>query len=213
MARRARSLAKRLQKAELATVQFSTGHILYMDLRYREAGADSGQCPPGADPPFINLPSGEAYQALYEGERPEEPSRTEGMIPVNEAGELVLLQVKENRIVQVLGDGPQAKAMRAMFDKDAARRNIAELGLGCNDKAVVTGNVLEDEKAGFHWAYGRSEHLGGTVGPEDFAHPRHVLHNDIVYAANSPIGIASLRLEFPEGSTEEIMRDSQYTVF
>ena len=30
--------------------------------------------------------------------------------------------------------------------------------------AEVTGCVLEDEKAGFHWAFGRSDHLGGVVG-------------------------------------------------
>jgi leucyl aminopeptidase (aminopeptidase T) len=213
VARRAAMLVKRLGKAETAAIDFTTGHTLHMDLRFREAEADAGQCPPGIDPPFINLPSGDAYQAPYEGERPDTPSRTRGEIPVNVGGELVVLIVEENRIREVVGKGPAADDFRATFEADPARRNVAEIGLGCNPMAVVSGNVLEDEKAGFHWAYGRSEHLGGTVGPDDFVDASTIVHFDIVYAAESPIGIASLRLEFPEGSTEEIMRDKQYTIF
>jgi len=213
VAHKAHVLAERLGQAETAIIEFSTGHTLYVDLRYRHPKQDSGHCPPGADPPIINLPSGEAYIAPYEGERPDEPSRTRGTIPVSQRGELILLEVEGNRIARTIGDGPQAALLRAFFDVDSARRNIAELGLGCNDKAVVTGNVLEDEKAGLHWAYGRSEHLGGVTGPDAFSHPSHVAHEDVVYAADSPIGVKSLRLEFPEGSSDEIMRDSRYTIF
>lgn len=213
VARRAQKLVTRLREASGATVIFSTGHELYMDLRYRMAEVDDGQCPPGADPPFINLPSGEAYQAPYEGERSDEPSKTEGVIPVDLDGELALFHVCQNRITELDGEGAKVAALREFFAVDDARRNIAELGLGCNPKAVVTGNVLEDEKAGFHLAYGRSEHLGGAIGPDAFSDPRHVVHQDIVYAADSPVGIQTLRLEFPEGSTEDIMRDSVYTIF
>lgn len=213
VARRSEMLVKRLEKAEMAKISFTTGHELRVDLRYRQPHADGGRCPPGADPPFINLPSGEAYQAPYEGERPDEPSRTEGTIPVARGGELVLLKIENNRIVKVLGEGPHALHLHELLEVDAARRNIAEIGLGCNDKAVVSSNVLEDEKAGFHWAFGRSEHLGGIVGPEDFADPSHVMHYDIVYAPGSPIGVARLSLEFPNGSSEEIMHDSRYTIF
>ena len=213
VARRVHLLVRRLQKASGASIEFSTGHRLYMDLRFREAEADDGQCPPGVDPPFINLPSGEAYQAPYEGEWSNEPSRTQGVIPVSQDGALVLLQVEGNRITEILGETSQAHAWRSLLEVDPARRNIAELGLGCNPKAIVTGNVLEDEKAGLHWAFGRSEHLGGTVGPDAFKRPENIVHTDIVYAAHSPIGIARFVLEFPEGSAEDVMRDSQYTIF
>lgn len=213
VAHKAHVLAERLGKTETAIIEFSTGHQLQIDLRHRHPKQDSGHCPPEADPPIINLPSGEAYIAPYEGELADDPSRTRGTIPVSQAGELVLLQVENNRIRHAIGDGPQAVRLREFFDVDPARRNIAELGLGCNDRAVVTGNILEDEKAGLHWAYGRSEHLGGVIGPDAFTHPSHVAHEDVVYAPGSPIGIKSLRLEFPEGSSDEIMRDSRYTIF
>jgi len=43
--------------------------------------------------------------------------------------------------------------------------NLAELGVGTNDRAKLTGNVLEDEKilGTIHVAFGASIAIGGTV--------------------------------------------------
>jgi leucyl aminopeptidase (aminopeptidase T) len=43
--------------------------------------------------------------------------------------------------------------------------NIAELGVGTNERAILTGEILEDEKiAGtIHIAFGASAGIGGTV--------------------------------------------------
>jgi hypothetical protein len=73
--------------------------------------------------------------------------------------------------------------------------------------------VLEDEKAGFHWAYGRSEFLGGTVSAASFRSPDHVLHEDIVYAKGSPIELQSVHLNRPDGSRPQIIGDGDYLVF
>jgi hypothetical protein len=215
VARKAHLLQARLDQAQGATVEFSTGHEMYFDLRYREAHADDGQLHADKEGErVINLPSGEAYIAPYEGEREGEPSLTEGTIPVMFGDELVLGRVEENRIVEVIGDGPQANEAREYLATDDALRNIAELGLGCNESAVVTGNVLEDEKVmGMHWAYGLSEHIGGIMGVEDFSDPRHVEHRDWVYPKGGAIEIASLVLEYEDGTTEEIIKDGEYTIF
>jgi len=77
---------------------------------------------------------------------------------------------------------------------------IAEVAIGCNDKAVVTGNVLEDEKAGFHRAYGRSDRIGGTVGVAEFSSPDKVYHRDIVYAKDSPIVCSRLEFVFSKSN-------------
>ena len=215
LARKAHILAAKLDQAVGARVEFSTGHQMYFDLRYRDAHADDGQLHADKEGArVINLPSGEAYVAPYEGELEGEPSRTEGTIPVMLGDELVLGRVEENRIVEVIGDGPEAAEAREHLAMDEALRNVAELGLGCNDQAVVTGNVLEDEKVmGMHWAFGLSDHLGGTVGVDDFSDPTHVEHRDWVYPQGGPIEISSLILEYEDGMMEEIIRDGEYAVF
>lgn len=215
VARKSHLLAGKLDRAVGARVRFSTGHQMYFDLRHRQAEADDGQL--HADKKgirLINLPSGEACIAPYEGELEGQPSRTEGTIPVLYDDELVLFTVQGNRIVEVIGEGPQAAQKRDYFAVDPARRNIAELGLGCNDKAVISGNVLEDEKVlGLHWAYGRSDHIGGTVGVAAFSHPSHVVHYDLVYPKGGRIEVASLVLEYEDGASEELIKNGQYTIF
>ena len=215
VARKSHILADKLNQTVGAKVEFSTGHHLYFDLRYRQAEADDGRL--RADKKgvrLINLPSGEAFVAPYEGEVEGQPSRTKGMIPVMVDDELVLFRVQENCIVEIIGDGPQAAQKRDYFAVDQARCNIAELGLGCNDRAVISGSVLEDEKVvGLHWAYGRSDHIGGIVGVADFSDPSHVVHHDTVYPKGGRIEIASLVLEYEEGTGEEIIKDGQYTIF
>ncbi len=214
VARRCQILADALQDAIHARVLFSTGHEWFVDLRYRDVKMDNGQLPrhkPGV--PLINLPSGETFQVPYEGERPGEPSLTAGEIPVQQDGELMVLRVEANRIVGVQGNGPQTKSWQAYFDLDPARTNIAEFAFGCNPLATVWGNILEDEKVGFHWAYGRSEHLGGIVRPEDFLTPENVVHQDTVYAKESPITVSSLILEYPVGDGMELIREGEYTIF
>lgn len=77
-------------------------------------------------------------------------------------------------------------------------QNIAEFAVGINNKAIVTGNVLEDEKAGFHFAFGRSDHLGGTIGPDSFLNPKNIEHTDIVYAKESPVFCRTLKIEYKD---------------
>ena len=214
VARKTHILAERLTRADSAEIIFETGHRCVMDLRYREGHADDGVCTPDKKGfRLINLPSGEAFIVPYEGERSGEPSRTNGEIPIRRNGEDVVLQIKENRIENIVGENAFAQKLREHFAVDPARRNVAELGLGCNERAIVTGNVLEDEKAGFHWAYGRSEHLGGVVSPANFFKPENVVHHDIVYAQGCPIGIKLLALVYPDGSQEVIMKQNRYCIF
>jgi len=214
VAQMVRVLAARLDRAESAHAVFSTGHECTFDLRFRKSDPDDGYL--HADKRgirVINLPSGEACIVPYEGERPREPSRTAGQIPVQLTGDVAVLKVKANRIVGVEATSPAAHELVQELMADRARQNIAELGLGCNPLAVVSGNVLEDEKVGFHWAYGRSDHLGGVVGPEQFSDPEKVLHQDIVYARGCPITISKLTLKYSDKTEETIIENGEYTVF
>jgi hypothetical protein len=88
------------------------------------------------------------------------------------------------------------------------------LGLGVNDKAVITGNVLEEEKVwGVHLAAGRSDHIGGVVGVEDFSHPAYVVHRDVVYPFGGQIEVTELVLSYEDGTEEVIIVDGAYTLF
>jgi leucyl aminopeptidase (aminopeptidase T) len=112
-----------------------------------------------------NLPSGEAYL------RPEE-GKAEGVVVVDGAlagigtvSEPVHITVKDGAAVDVEG-GEDAHRFAAMLDKvGPAARNVAELGVGTNDRAVLTGKILEDEKilGTVHVAFGNNASMGGTV--------------------------------------------------
>jgi len=213
VARRCGILDECLRDADRMEVEFSSGERCTFDLRWRKAEVDDGYLPrfkPGDR--IINLPSGETFVVPYEGEKAGEPSRTAGELPVAAGPERIVLAVRENRIREVRGTGAEAARLREYFAVDPARTNIAEVAFGCNDRAVVTGNTLEDEKAGFHWAYGRSDHLGGTIGVKDFRSPGNVVHQDIVYAQGSPIQVARAVVVGPAGA-REVIRDGAYVLF
>jgi len=183
-----------LEDSVSAEVVFSTGDKLFFDLRNRRPLADTGDCTkPGL---FINFPSGEACKAPYEGIGDEVKrfgdSQTMGVMPVDFDGELVKFEVKNNRIINVIGSGDKAEEMRVFFDENSTRGNIAELGIGCNPCAVVTGNILEDEKVGgLHIAYGTSSHIGGKVDSD--------MHQDVVYAKGCPVESKTLDLMLKDG--------------
>jgi leucyl aminopeptidase (aminopeptidase T) len=215
VARRCRLLKSAFQKSDRAEVVFSTGHRCAFDLRHRVCEADDGYLhrDKNDDIPVINLPSGETFEVPYEGEIEGDPSRTRGELPVHEDGQTVVFRVEANRIVEVIGRGAIADRYRVYFAADPARGNVAEVAFGCNDDAKVTGNVLEDEKAGFHWAYGRSDHLGGKVGLNTFRSPEHVVHQDIVYAKGSPISVTSADLVEASGRRISVIRDGTYVLW
>ena len=119
-----------------------------------------------------------------------------------------IINFHKSRWGEEIMDLERARAYQAMFD------NLAELGLGCNDKAVISGNILEDEKVmGVHLAAGLSEHIGGTVGVDDFEDPANALHEDRVYPAGGEIEVTTLIFEYEDGSSETIIKDGRYTLF
>jgi hypothetical protein len=210
VARSCERLRARLAGAHFAEIEFSTGDQFRFDFRFREPEMDDGRLHRDAPAPrLINLPSGEAYTAAYEGER-DGPSLTSGTLPLWYRNEIVRLRVEKNRVEEVVGNSAASRALRDFLFLDPARCNVAELGLGCNPQARVWGNVLEDEKAGPHIALGRSEHLGGVTGPDAFRDAGNIWHEDFVYARESPIQIRRLNLVDPGGGREPLFVDGSY---
>jgi hypothetical protein len=206
------TLAPLFEQSDGIEVVFSTGHSCYFDISdHKPVIQDNGRLHPSADKDAFrlrNLPSGEV--CVVPNESPN--SKTMGEIPVGYGGDIAVFIVQDNQVIDVRGGSPIAAKKRQEFRDEKALRNIAEVAIGCNDKAVVTGNVLEDEKAGFHWAYGRSDHIGGTVGPKDFSAPNKVFHQDIVYAKGNPVVCKQLSFVFSNGTRQTVIRDGVLSI-
>lgn len=200
-------------KAIAAEVEFSSGHSCYFDLPPENPGAiDDGILHPeraGTELAVSNLPAGEVYCVPNENE----DSRTEGELPQKLGDEIIIYKIKNNRVQDVKGTGAAAAELRRRFQEDPGWRNIAEFAIGMNDKAKVTGIILEDEKAGFHWAYGRSDHfVGGQNGVDNFISPENVVHMDIVYAKGNPVVCSKLDMIFPDNSRQTLIIDGELQI-
>ncbi|RMH22145.1 MAG: hypothetical protein D6696_04005 [Acidobacteria bacterium] len=215
--RRVRALAALLDAAAGAELIFRTGGDelrLDLDLRHRRGHASGGRMTrPGE---VGNLPSGESYVVPYEGERDGDPSRTQGILPVQLAGGVVRFRIAANRAVEVSGDEPAASEQAALLAAEPARGNLAELGLGVLADLGLEpiGEILLDEKLGLHLAFGRSDHFGGRVGPSSFSRPEAVVHLDHVYLPQLQPAIEVQRLDLvgPGGGRTPLMRRGRYVI-
>jgi hypothetical protein len=216
--RRVRVMKGLLDRAVTARLDFlvdgAAAHALTLDLRHRAAHASSGLFPEAGT--AGNLPSGEAYIVPYEGERAGDPSRSAGELPVELDGDVVVYQVAANRAVRAAGDSATARAEAERLAREPAYGNLAELGLGVlGDLGLApTGDLLLDEKLGLHLAFGRSDHFGGQVGPQDFSAPAAVVHIDRVYLPELQPRVLVRRadLDLADGATVPLVRDGRYVV-
>jgi len=112
-----------------------------------------------------NLPCGEAFIAPVEG-------TANGVYVVDAAhagvGRLespIRITVKEGRAVDFAGSQAQALAEMLHAVDDPNAFNIAEFGIGCNDKAHICGITLEDEKVlgTCHIALGNNAFFDGKI--------------------------------------------------
>ena len=215
--RRVELLKDLLDRAEGADFRFGTPDgvcALHLDLRHRLGHASGGLLPnPGV---AGNLPSGEAYIVPYEGEFSGDPSRTQGILPVQFGPEIVRYRIEQNRALEVLSRGPRSTEEATHLAKEPAYGNLAELGLGVLSAFGIkpTGEILLDEKLGLHIAFGRSDHFGGQVSPAQFSGPEAVIHIDRVYVPETQpdVKVLTVDLELPTGGRVPLMRDGEYVV-
>lgn len=160
--RRSLAVAELLGTATAARLTCPAGTDLTLDLTGRPGISDDGDLrSPGA---FGNLPCGEGFVSPCGGSGRIAASvlPTSGVVD-----EPVLLDVVDGRLAGASG-GPAGAADAFLAALDAhgpVARTIAELGIGTNENALVTGNILEDEKilGTAHVAFGASAGIGGDV--------------------------------------------------
>jgi leucyl aminopeptidase (aminopeptidase T) len=154
-------LASKLSRASSVRVTSPAGTDVTLDLTGREGINDDGDI--GTVGAFGNLPAGEAFIAPIE-------TSGEGTIVFDGAlggfGLLdapVAVTLAGGRMVSA--DGRVGEWLAATLDAGGEHgRSIAELGIGTNPAARLTGNILEDEKAmgTIHLAFGTSAGIGGV---------------------------------------------------
>jgi leucyl aminopeptidase (aminopeptidase T) len=161
LAARCRAVAALLTEAGDAHITCPRGTDLRLDLRGRAGISDEGDL--GAPGAFGNLPCGEGFMSPAGGDG---TIATTSLGLVGLTGEPVLLTVRDGVLADAEGGGDAARRFLAMLDAHGPLgRNLAELGVGTNDRATLTGNILEDEKilGTAHIAFGASAGIGGTV--------------------------------------------------
>jgi leucyl aminopeptidase (aminopeptidase T) len=149
-----------LDSAREATV-ITGGHRLRMSVEGRNAVPSTGVYrEPGHSG---NLPSGEAFLAPLEGTAEGELLVDGSIAGVGRLSEPILLEISEGRLA--FASGPDGEQLLYLLDRSEEGRNVAELGIGTNDKARLTGVTLEDEKiyGTIHIAFGSNDTFGGTV--------------------------------------------------
>jgi leucyl aminopeptidase (aminopeptidase T) len=112
-----------------------------------------------------NLPTGEAFLAPLEGQ-------SQGIVVVD--GSMAGIGIVKTPIRIVVRDGyaeeisggEEARKLTELLELHGRpSRNVAEFGIGTNNKAKITGVILEDEKVlgTIHIAFGDNVTMGGTV--------------------------------------------------
>jgi len=113
---------------------------------------------------FGNLPCGEGFIAPLE-DSAEGTLVVDGSIAgVGLLETPVSLTVRGGRLSDATGSAG-ATLMELLSAHGAEATSIAELGIGTNEEAILTGNILEDEKilGTAHIAFGASAAIGGNV--------------------------------------------------
>lgn len=163
IAERSLKLIKLLSGTKVATVKTPAGTDITLSIDGRTWEPDTGLYhKPGE---FGNLPAGEVYIAPLEGTANGVIIVDGAMAGVGVVKKPIKLAVKDGFVTEISGD-KSAKDLEKIiepFGKPA--RNIAELGIGTNDRAKIIGNVLEDEKVmgTVHMAIGDNKSMGGNV--------------------------------------------------
>jgi aminopeptidase len=157
-------LKKLFEKTKIVRVTAPNGTDITMDITGRKAIPSKGLFHKKGE--SGNLPTGETFAAPLEG-------KTNGIFVVD--GSMAGIGMIKNKpiefnvekgLVTKISGGSQAKELEKIIKQyGKPARNIAEFGVGTNDKTKLSGMLLEDEKVlgTVHIAIGDNKSMGGKV--------------------------------------------------
>lgn len=163
IAERTYKLCSLLEKTRIIRVTAPSGTDITLPVEGRKAHASSGIFKEKGS--WGNLPTGEAYLAPLE-------NLSNGVVVVD--GSMAGIGLIKNPIkiivsngyaTEITGGEEAEKLIKLLEPHGRDARNVAEFGIGTNDKAILTGLILEDEKVmgTIHIAFGDNKSMGGSV--------------------------------------------------
>jgi leucyl aminopeptidase (aminopeptidase T) len=145
-----------------ARITCARGSNLLLGLEGRTATVDAGAL--NMKGAFGNIPCGEAFIAPMEGTAEGKLIIDGSIAGIGKVSEPIELTIRDGHLIEATGEqGEALMSVLGEWDDDAT--NVAELGIGTNEAALLTGNILEDEKilGTAHVAFGASAAIGGAV--------------------------------------------------
>lgn len=163
IARRTYKLCEMMEKTSVIRVTSPAGTDITMPIKGRTAHASSGLFHEKGQ--SGNLPTGEAYLAPLEHQSNGVVVVDGSMASVGIVKTPIRIVVKDGYATEISG-GEEAEQLKKLLEPHGTDAyNVAEFGIGTNDKAIITGKIIEDEKVmgTIHIAFGDNKSMGGTV--------------------------------------------------
>ena len=162
MATETNKIADILNKGKQVHITTKAGTDIKFSIENRTTKPDTGMLKgPGI---YGNLPAGEAFLAPVEN-----TANGKIVFDASMIGKIktpITVEVEDGFVVKIQGK-EEAEELKKVLEsiKDKNAYNIAELGIGTNPKAIISGNVLEDEKVKgtAHIAVGKNSSFGGKI--------------------------------------------------
>ncbi|HEX2051891.1 MAG TPA: aminopeptidase [Actinomycetota bacterium] len=163
--RRSRAVASLLTAGRTVTITSEAGTDLTLSIEGRRGMPDDGDLRGRGS--CGNLPAGESFVAPVEGVARGRIVFDGSIWPLGLLPEPLVVDVSDGYATAFGGPcGDDFRAILEPHGRDAFA--LAELGIGTNEAAQLTGNVLEDEKilGTIHIAFGDNHSFGGKVRVE-----------------------------------------------
>ncbi len=160
--RRGNVLADLLTAGSEARITSARGSDLKLNLEGRAGIPDAGELgEPGA---FGNLPCGEGFISPHHDSGSGKLVVDGVIASIGIPEKPVELTIEDGALVDATGE-MGAELMRQLTAAGPDGTRVAELGIGTNEKAILSGELLEDEKllGTVHVAFGASAGIGGEI--------------------------------------------------
>ena len=158
-----KKLGNIIDKGREVKITTKLGTDLTFSIEGRKAfGRDSGLFTKKGS--FGNLPTGEIFVAPVEGAANGIYVVVASFAGIGKLKRPIKIYAKNRHAVKI--DGKKADVLAELLDSAGKEaRNVAEFGIGTNEKAKISGNILEDEKVigTCHIALGNNVGFGGKI--------------------------------------------------